>query len=43
MEEKVICSVCGGNGFIVTKEEIHQCPSCQSQGELTNDEHPTEV
>ncbi len=43
MEEKVICSVCGGNGYVVTEEEIHQCPSCQSQGEVTSDGHPTKV
>lgn len=43
MEEKVICSVCGGNGYKTIDEEIHQCSNCQSQGVVTNDGHPTKV
>ena len=43
--EKVICPRCHGNGYIKVKdsienptETIHQCPQCNSQGELMIDE-----
>ena len=39
---KTICQRCHGNGYIKVKvsienpvETIHQCPSCNSQGEIT--------
>ncbi len=39
---KIICQRCHGNGYIKVKESIekpvetiHQCPSCNSQGEIT--------
>ena len=39
---KTICQRCHGNGYIKVKvsienpvETIHQCPSCNSQGEVT--------
>ena len=39
---KTICPRCHGNGYIKVKESIenpvetiHQCPSCNSQGEIT--------
>ena len=39
---KIICPRCHGNGYIKVKESIenpvetiHQCPSCNSQGEIT--------
>ena len=38
---KTICQRCHGNGYIKVKESIdnptetiHQCPSCESQGEI---------
>ena len=43
MEEKVICNVCGGNGYKTIDDKIHQCSNCQSQGVVTNDGHPTKV
>ena len=43
--EKAICPRCHGNGYIKVKESIenqtetiHQCPQCNSQGEIMIDE-----
>ena len=43
--EKLICPRCHGNGYIKVKdsienptETIHQCPQCNSQGEIMIDE-----
>ncbi len=43
--EKKICPRCHGNGYIKVKESIenqtetiHQCPQCNSQGEIMIDE-----
>ena len=43
--EKAICPRCHGNGYIKVKdsienptETIHQCPQCNSQGEIMIDE-----
>ena len=43
--EKKICPRCHGNGYIKVKESIenpteiiHQCPQCNSQGEIMMDE-----
>ena len=43
--EKAICPRCHGNGYIKVKESIenqtetiHQCPQCNSQGEIMMDE-----
>ena len=42
---KIICPRCHGNGYIKVKESIenpvetiHQCPSCNSQGEIMSTE-----
>jgi DnaJ-class molecular chaperone len=43
--EKTVCPRCLGNGYIKVKESIenptetiHQCPQCNSQGEIMMDE-----
>ena len=43
--EKTVCPRCRGNGYIKVKdsienptETIHQCPQCNSQGEIMIDE-----
>ena len=43
--EKIVCPRCLGNGYIKVKESIenpteiiHQCPQCNSQGEIMIDE-----
>ena len=43
--EKTVCPRCHGNGYIRLKESIenptetiHQCPQCNSQGEIMIDE-----
>jgi len=43
--EKIVCPRCLGNGYIRVKESIenltetiHQCPQCNSQGEIMIDE-----
>ena len=43
--EKTVCPRCLGNGYIKVKESIenpteiiHQCPQCNSQGEIMIDE-----
>jgi len=43
--EKTVCPRCRGNGYIKVKESIenptetiHQCPQCNSQGEIMIDE-----
>ena len=43
--EKAICPRCHGNGYIKVKDSIenpteiiHQCPQCNSQGEIMIDE-----
>ena len=35
---KIICDHCKGNGFLKVNtdsySEVHQCPTCKSQGEI---------